>query len=187
MISKAKYPILIGGSLADSILSNIVQHGSAEEAVTVASGPQNLRNVTIANVCVVKDADSLGIRGGPPRADVGGRGPGGIGWTVHAIPDVIVHSIEPDGSYGDIFMAGFEAQMIEGGTGDFIVVPGKRADGSRITLSLTAEVVKDRDGESVWQARGERRVLPRGRVNWYGRDPDWKDAVDFRGLKDLEN
>ena len=69
VISKAKYPILIGGSLADSILSNIVQHGSAEEAVTVASGPQNLRNVTIANICVVKDADSLGIRGGPPRAD----------------------------------------------------------------------------------------------------------------------
>jgi len=57
-ISKAKYPILIGGSLADSILNNIVQHRSAEEAVTVASGPQNLRNVTIANVCVVKDAGS---------------------------------------------------------------------------------------------------------------------------------
>ena len=69
VISKAKYTILIGGSLADSILSNIVQHGSAAEAVTVASGWQNLRNVTIANIGVVKDADSLGIRGGPPRAN----------------------------------------------------------------------------------------------------------------------
>ena len=58
VISKAKYPILIGGSLADSILSNIMQHRSAEETVTVVSGPQNLRNVTIANVCVVKDAGS---------------------------------------------------------------------------------------------------------------------------------
>jgi len=70
VISKAKYPILIGGSLADSILSNIVQHGSAEEAVTVASGPQNLRNVTITNVCVVKDAGSLHIPSGVQR---GGR------------------------------------------------------------------------------------------------------------------
>jgi hypothetical protein len=58
VISKSKYPILIGGSLTDSILTNIVQHRSAEQAVTMAAGPQNVRNVTIANVCVVKDAES---------------------------------------------------------------------------------------------------------------------------------
>ena len=32
---------------------------------------------------------------------------------------VIVHCAEPDGSFGNMFMAGIEAQIIEGGTGDF--------------------------------------------------------------------
>ena len=41
---------------------------------------------------------------------------------------VIVHCVEPDGSYGQIFMAGIEAQVINGGTGDLILVPGQRAD-----------------------------------------------------------
>ena len=55
---------------------------------------------------------------------------------------VIVHCVEPDGSFGNIFMAGIEAQIIEGGTGDIIVVPGKRADGSAIPVSLTAETTQ---------------------------------------------
>ena len=25
-----------------------------------------------------------------------------------------------------------------------------------------------------------------GRFNWYGRDPDWKDDIDFRGKQDIE-
>ena len=52
---------------------------------------------------------------------------------------VIVHCAEPDGSCDNVFMAGIEAQIIEGGTGDFIVVYGKRADGSEIPVSLSAE------------------------------------------------
>jgi len=100
---------------------------------------------------------------------------------------VIVHCVQPDGSYAGIFMAGIEAQMIEGGTADFIVCSGKRADGSPIVSSLTAETTKDRDGESVWHPGGQRVTIHGGRVNWYGRDPDWKDVVGYRGREDLEN
>ena len=50
VISKCKYTILVGGSLCDSILSNIVRHGSPGEVMTVASGPQYVRDVTISNV-----------------------------------------------------------------------------------------------------------------------------------------
>ena len=100
---------------------------------------------------------------------------------------VIVHCAQPDGSYAGIFMAGIEAQMIEGGTADFIVCSGKRADGSAIVSSLTAEVTKDRDGESVWHPGGPRATIHGGRFNWYGRDPDWKDVVGYRGREDLEN
>ena len=29
-------------------------------------------------------------------------------------------------------------------------------------------------------------TVNRGRVNWFGRDPEWKDVKDFRGAKDPE-
>jgi hypothetical protein len=101
---------------------------------------------------------------------------------------VIVHCVEPDGSYGQgTFMAGIEAQIIEGGTGDFIVVPGERADGSKIEVALTAETAKDRNGETVWHQGGERKTLNSGRINWFGRDPDWADKRGFRGRHDVQS
>jgi hypothetical protein len=101
---------------------------------------------------------------------------------------VLVHCTDPDGSFGGTFMAGIEAQIIQGGTGDILVVAGKRADGSDIPVSVTAETVKDRDGETVWKKGGERTVFDKfGRINWYGRDPDWEDVIDFRGKQDIES
>ena len=47
-----------------------------------------------------------------------------------------------------------------GRLGDFIVVAGNNEDGSPVPLSITAEVVKDRDGESVWHKGGEPKNLP---------------------------
>ena len=100
---------------------------------------------------------------------------------------VIIHCQEPDGSYHNTFMAGIEAQIIEGGTGDILVLPGKKADGSKILASLTAEITRDRDGETVWQKGGPRKTFPSGRINWFGRDPDWADKLDFRGKHDIQS
>lgn len=100
---------------------------------------------------------------------------------------LIVHAADPDGSFGGSFMAGIEAQIIEGGTGDLLVLPGKREDGSLIPASATANVVEDRDGEAVWSEQGQERVMARGRINWCGRDVDWKDVKGFRGPADLEH
>lgn len=101
---------------------------------------------------------------------------------------LIVHCAEPDGSFSNIFMAGIEAQIIDGGVGDFLVVSGKRADGSDIPVSLTAETTKDRDGETVWRKGGERTTFNSfGRINWYGRDPDWTDTLGYRGKLDLDS
>ena len=97
---------------------------------------------------------------------------------------ILVHCAGPDGGYSDTWMTSFEAQIIEGGYGDFILVAGKNADGSTAQLSLTCEVEKDRDGENVWKAGGQRQTFNRGRINWYGRDPDWKDELGFRGKQD---
>ncbi|QDS99084.1 PVC-type heme-binding CxxCH protein [Adhaeretor mobilis] len=101
---------------------------------------------------------------------------------------ILIHCHGPDGAYDDTWMASIEAQIIEGGVGDFIVVPGLHDDGSPVEpLSLTAEVTKDHDGETVWKQGGERRTFTSGRINWYGRDPDWKDELGFRGAEDIES
>ncbi len=50
VISRSKHAILIGASLCDSIISNVVCHGLGSEAVTLASGPEYLRDVTFTNV-----------------------------------------------------------------------------------------------------------------------------------------
>lgn len=100
---------------------------------------------------------------------------------------VLVHCIGPDGGFNNVFMAGIEAQIIEGGVGDFIVCSGVDTDGSKIPVSLSAETSKDRDGESAWKAGGEKVTFSGGRINWYGRDPDWKDDLGFRGKVDVES
>jgi Domain of Unknown Function (DUF1080) len=94
---------------------------------------------------------------------------------------VMVHSVGPDGEAFASWMASVECQIIEGGSGDLIAVPGKgRAP------SLSSEVRIGTDGQAYYQKGGERKTLKAGRFNWWGRDPDWKDVLWFRGPVDVE-
>lgn len=99
---------------------------------------------------------------------------------------IMLHAVGPDEKDGT-WMPSIEFQIIEGGTGDFIVVGGKYADGRAVPMSLTSEVTQDRDGENVWHQGGERKTFTSGRINWYGRDPDWQDVLGYRGAGDVEN
>jgi hypothetical protein len=104
---------------------------------------------------------------------------------------VLVHCQGPDGSTGKDgkgpWMTSVEAQIIEGGVGDFILVPGYGADGVQRQPSLTVTAGKDRDGENVYDPKAEPREFKSARINWYGRDPDWKDVLGFRGKDDVES
>ena len=81
-----------------------------------------------------------------------------------------------------------EAQIIEGGVGDILILTGKDPQsGKPLPVSLTVETTRDRDGERVWKKGGTRETLPGGRINWWGRDPDWKDVLGFRGKDDVES
>jgi len=51
VISRAEHTVLVGGSLCDSVISNVIRCG-AGEAVTVASRPEYFRDVAVANVRV---------------------------------------------------------------------------------------------------------------------------------------
>ena len=94
----------------------------------------------------------------------------------------LIHSQGADGNYSGTWMNSIEVQLIEGGTGDFIVV-GDKTD----TFSITAPVAPEKQGSSwLFSPDGEPTLVKDIRVNWWGRDPDWADVKDFRGEKDVE-
>lgn len=106
---------------------------------------------------------------------------------------LLLHCQGPDGNFGGSagkpgpWMTSVECQIIEGGVGDILVLRGKDADGNEMEASATVEVTRDRDGEPLWTAGADKEVFPRGRINWYGRDPDWKDVLGFRGQQDVDS
>ncbi len=92
---------------------------------------------------------------------------------------ILLHCVGDDGAYNGMWMESVECQMIEGGTGDFLLVAGKNKP------RMTAEVVQD--GKQYYYKKGATpREFPPGRINWWGRDPEWKDAKGFRGKQDVE-
>ncbi len=100
---------------------------------------------------------------------------------------VLVHCFGPQGTMNDAWMASIEAQIIEGGVGDILVLSPKLADGTVLTASISAEVGRDRDKEMIWTPDAARVVLTGGRLNWQKRDVDWKDTIGFRGRDDVES
>jgi putative membrane-bound dehydrogenase-like protein len=105
---------------------------------------------------------------------------------------LLLHAFGPDGSYGDTWMSCIEGQLIEGGSGDILVLATKGEDGTIAPTKVTAEVKRDRDKEPVWTKGAAKETFPEAgktmaRINWRDRDPDWADVKGYRGPKDLEN
>jgi putative membrane-bound dehydrogenase-like protein len=100
---------------------------------------------------------------------------------------ILLHAYGPHGAYSDTWMASIEAQIIEGGVGDILVLSPKLADGTELTTSLSAEIALDRDKEKIWRKGEPRQTVTKGRINWKGRDEDWADKIGFRGKNDVES
>jgi hypothetical protein len=95
---------------------------------------------------------------------------------------ILLHSIGEDGGYSGTWMYSIECQIIEGGTGDFLVV----GDGSK-KFSLTSNVAPKQQGKgNVYLAGGQPLTINGGRIDWFARDPEWKDVLGFRGKNDIE-
>ena len=95
---------------------------------------------------------------------------------------LLLQSVGEEGGSDGTWMHSIECQIIEGGTGDFIVV----GDGSN-KFSITCPVAPDKQGGSyVYQPSGNKVTINSGRINWFARDPEWKDSKGFRGAKDIE-
>ncbi|MCW5962603.1 MAG: DUF1080 domain-containing protein [Bryobacterales bacterium] len=92
---------------------------------------------------------------------------------------ILVHAVGEDGVGNPTWLESIESQIIEGGTGDFIMVGGAGKP------SLTTEV-RTLGKELYWQTGAETVTRNSGRFNWWGRDPEWRDELNFRGPKDVE-
>lgn len=97
---------------------------------------------------------------------------------------ILLHAIGPNGP--GPWMTSIECQIIEGGTGDFILIGGMDDRGQAAKLSATTRAVK-RGGQYYFAPEGPEVTVSSGRLNWYGRDPDWKDLKGFRGAGDVES
>jgi len=93
---------------------------------------------------------------------------------------ILLHCVGEDGAAGGTWMESIECQMIEGGTGDIILVGGK----GKPTINVTAE---QRGGQWYYKEGAPAKEFKGGRINWWGRDPEWKDVLGFRGKQDVEN
>lgn len=94
---------------------------------------------------------------------------------------ILLHSQGDDGGYNGTWMHSIECQIIEGGTGDFIVVGNGTPD-----FSITSTANEKQGSSWVYTAGGKEVTITGGRINWYGRDPQWKDELGFRGTQDVE-
>ncbi len=100
---------------------------------------------------------------------------------------ILVHSYGPHGAYGNTWMASIEAQIIEGGIGDILVLSPKLPDGTELVTSLSAEIELDRDKEKRWKKGAPKQVITKGRVNWEKRHEDWADKLNIRHPDDPDS
>ncbi len=95
---------------------------------------------------------------------------------------ILIHSKGKDGGYSGTWMHSIECQIIEGGTGDFLVVGD-----SSPAFALSSHVAPEKqNGTYIYKPGGSLATINGGRINWFGRDPDWKDVLGFRGKNDIE-
>lgn len=95
---------------------------------------------------------------------------------------ILLHSTGADGAFEGTWMHSIECQIIEGGTGDLLVVGNESPD-----FALTSLVAKEKqNGTYIFQPSGSPVTINGGRINWFNRDAGWQDVKGFRGKGDIE-
>ena len=94
----------------------------------------------------------------------------------------LFHSVGEDGNYKGVWIKSFEANIIEGGVGDFWLVGGQE-DGYQATCVVSgsgqARLFDPENGKPMTFTDHAD-----GPFRWSGFDPDWKDVYGFRGKND---
>lgn len=101
---------------------------------------------------------------------------------------ILLHGQGEDGNAKPTFrspwLRSVEYQIIEGGTGDIILIGGYQpGEGEIVATPLTVPV---RPGSRIWSPTGTPTRFEGGRINWEHRDLSWQDVLGFRGSRDVE-
>ncbi len=103
---------------------------------------------------------------------------------------VLLHCTGEDGNYradfGAPWIASVEYEILQGRTGDIILVSGyERGAADPFLPRLTMRAQPD---DRYWDPKGEPRefVSKQGHLHWFGRDRNWQDVIDFRGPQEVE-
>lgn len=97
---------------------------------------------------------------------------------------VLIHSFGDLGGFGGVWSKSVEANIIEGGTGDFWIV-GNSTDG----ISATCDVVEINGKRFFDPKKGKPVVInsnSQGNFQRLGKDPDWENVTGARKLGDIE-
>ncbi|MBI4621815.1 MAG: DUF1080 domain-containing protein [Verrucomicrobia bacterium] len=102
---------------------------------------------------------------------------------------ILLHCDGEDGNMTKTFSSpwirSIEYQIIEGGTGDILLLPGyNRGSDVPVAPRLTIPVLPGK--MNVWNPEGKPTEFSKGRLDWQYRDLGWKDVLGFRGAKDVE-
>lgn len=97
---------------------------------------------------------------------------------------ILIHSFGEDGGFGGIWMKSVEANVTEGGMGDFWIVGGEK-DGVKGTCKVVQKgkykIFDPENGSPVTITKNSDSCF-----GWFGRDPEYKDVINFRGKNDLD-
>jgi hypothetical protein len=100
---------------------------------------------------------------------------------------ILLHCVGADGAAGEVWMESIECQMIEGGTGDFILVRGKGTPILTVEAEQRETTFRGRKHrEPYYKPGAPAKRFTGGRINWFARDPNWDDVKGFRGKRDVE-
>src|SRR5262249_13700312 len=87
----------------------------------------------------------------------------------------LLHCVGEDGAASGSWMESIECQMIEGGTGDIIIVGGKSTPSIKCEVEYRETPPGSKKMQAYYKPGGEVKTFKGGRVNWSGRDPTWTD------------
>lgn len=103
----------------------------------------------------------------------------------HAARDsgIILHCTGEDGAYSGLWMRGIEVQMIEGGTGDLIIVGDST---ERFQITGMAKVPAPDQYARFLPGADPVTPIGGGRIAWSQHDTGWEDVKGYRGKHDVE-
>lgn len=112
---------------------------------------------------------------------------------------LLFHGNGVEGGWNGLLMPSIQAQMIDGGIGDVILLPGVDGHGATLPMSVTSRIEQVASGVNPpnWNYRGGYRWKAGNNpvtsthnvdsIHWSGWDPNWQDVSGFRGQTALES